>query len=425
MELFLRDVRCFRGPHTIPIRPLTILVGENSSGKSTVLAMLAAISEPDAPFAVDFNREPYELGGFDNIASRDPTTGSPASEFLVGYDIPNRRDSSSTASVRATFSSNGGAPVLSRVEGVSKTGALTLTLYGGRIQGTLTTSADQKEYKIDQAIRSDLFENPSWLIVSLLDRKVAATPERLERLYSLSEELFRGAPRSKSLAPIRSKPQRTHDRLRNEFQPEGSHIPYLLRANLAERTTRDRTALVQSLVLYGRESGLFDNIKIRQLGETSGDPFQLHVETGGLQSNLADVGYGVSQVLPVVVESLITDTWQRIIIQQPEVHLHPKAQAALGSFFARIVSKERKSFVVETHSDYFLDRVRKEVAEGSLKPTDVQILYFERSAGATNIYALSLDAMGNIDNAPTSYRRFFLDEELGLLMRGNRSVPDR
>lgn len=425
MELYLRDVRCFRGLHTIPIRPLTILVGENSSGKSTVLAMLAAISEPEAPFVVDFNREPYELGGFDNIASRDPVTGSPAQEFLVGYDIPIRRDSSSSANVRATFSSNGGAPTLRRVEGNSKAGKLALTIQGDRIQGKLTFSGDRKEYQIDQAIRSAFFENPSWLVVSLLERSVASTPEHIERLYSLSEGLFRSAPRSKSLAPIRSKPQRTHDRLRNEFQPEGSHIPYLLRANLAERTTRDRTALVHSLVLYGRESGLFENIKIRQLGQTSGDPFQLHVETGGLQSNLADVGYGVSQVLPVVVESLLTDAWQRIIIQQPEVHLHPKAQAALGSFFARIVSRERKSFVVETHSDYFLDRVRKEVAQGSLKPTDVQILYFERLAGASRVYALSLDAMGNVEDAPTSYRQFFLDEELSLLMRGSRSVPDR
>ena len=424
MDLHLRDVRCFRGPHTIPIRPFTILVGENSSGKSTVLAMLAAISDYDAPFAIDFNREPYELGGFDNIASRDGATDIRPPEFVVGYDIPQRAGSATKASVRASFSSNNGVPALRYLEGTSDAGTLVLTLQGGRIRGSMTLPDDGDGHEFDQPLPAPFPDSANWLLVSLVERSVASA-ERLSKVFALNETLFRSLPRTRSLAPIRSKPQRTHDRLRNDFQPEGSHVPYLLKAKLAERTTRDRTALIQSVAHYGRESGLFESIKIRQLGDSSGDPFQLHVETGGLQSNLADVGYGVSQVLPVVVESLITDIWRRIIIQQPEVHLHPKAQAALGSFFARIVAKERKSFVVETHSDYFLDRVRKEVANRTLKPSDVQILYFERTAGSTRLYPLSLDAMGNVQQAPASYRQFFIDEELGLLMRGGGSVLDR
>ena len=75
------------------------------------------------------------------------------------------------------------------------------------------------------------------------------------------------------------------------------------------------------------------------------------------------------------------------LLQQPEVHLHPSAQAALGSLFCRVASPDRQ-LIVETHSDHLLDRVRMEVRDGesNLKPEDVSILYFERGDLDVNMY---------------------------------------
>ena len=99
----------------------------------------------------------------------------------------------------------------------------------------------------------------------------------------------------------------------------------------------------------------------------------------GGRRNLADVGYGVSQVLPVVVECLLMPDNGVLALQQPEVHLHPKAQAELGSFFARFAAARPKATVlVETHSDYLLDRVRKEIADGTIAPDSVSFLFFSR-----------------------------------------------
>ena len=93
----------------------------------------------------------------------------------------------------------------------------------------------------------------------------------------------------------------------------------------------------------------------------------------GPQRNLIDVGYGVSQVLPIVTELLrgnsIMELFRGIppsifLLQQPEVHLHPSAQAALGSFFCQ-VAKPDHQLVVETHSDHLLDRVRMDVRDGT------------------------------------------------------------
>ncbi len=99
------------------------------------------------------------------------------------------------------------------------------------------------------------------------------------------------------------------------------------------------------------------------------------------------------------------------LLQQPEVHLHPSAQAALGNLFCQVAKPERQ-LVVETHSDHLLDRVRMDVRDGTtrLKPEDVSIFFFERGDLDVHIYSLRIDEEGNIGGAPGSYRRFFMEE---------------
>ena len=99
------------------------------------------------------------------------------------------------------------------------------------------------------------------------------------------------------------------------------------------------------------------------------------------------------------------------LLQQPEVHLHPSAQAALGSLFCEVASSGQQ-LIVETHSDHLLDRVRMDVRDGTtgLKPYDVSILFFERDDLAVRIHSLGFDRNGNVLNAPTGYRQFFMDE---------------
>ena len=175
-------------------------------------------------------------------------------------------------------------------------------------------------------------------------------------------------------------------------------------------------ALKNALEEFGHDAGLFDEISVRPLGKRGSEPFQMHVRKFGRRAkgpmrNLIDVGYGVSQVLPVVTELFRDNETPIFLLQQPEVHLHPSAQAALGSLFCRI-AEEHRQVVVETHSDHLLDRVRMDVRDGRprLKPEDVSILFFERSDLDVRIHSLRLDRQGNILDAPPSYRRFFMNE---------------
>jgi len=180
--------------------------------------------------------------------------------------------------------------------------------------------------------------------------------------------------------------------------------------------TKSWEALRKALERFGREAGLFDEITVKPLGKRGSEPFQMHVRKFGRRAkgplrNLVDVGYGVSQALPVITELFRDERTPMFLLQQPEAHLHPSAQAALGTLFCQ-VANWRRQLVVETHSDHLLDRVRMDVRDrvGKLQPEDVSILFFEREDLDVQIHSLRLDAEGNVVGAPPSYRRFFMEE---------------
>ena len=191
---------------------------------------------------------------------------------------------------------------------------------------------------------------------------------------------------------------------------------------LAEMYFRDKqgwAALKDQLEQFGKSSGLFEEISIRPLGKKDSEPFQVQVKKPGASGrgpkgpwrNLIDVGYGVNQALPLITELLRPDAPPLFLLQQPEVHLHPSAQAALGSLFCHVAGPERQ-LVVETHSDHLINRVRMDVRDGEtdLKPEDVSILYFQREDLHVRIHSLRIDDEGNILGAPDSYGQFFMDE---------------
>ena len=222
-------------------------------------------------------------------------------------------------------------------------------------------------------------------------------------------------------APVRSQPKRTYDPARTTPDPEGDYVPMYL-AQLVLREPKEWDSLKTRLQEFGRQAGLFTEIEIRRLGKVESAPFQIRLRKSGKQRkgpmrNLVDMGYGVSQVLPLITELLRHDGRRLVLLQQPEVHLHPSASAALGSLLSEIAGSRRgrnasRQLVVETHSDFIIDRIRMAVRDNSvgLRPQDVSILYFKREEQAVQVHSISVDRLGNIDGAPAGYRKFFMEE---------------
>ena len=218
-----------------------------------------------------------------------------------------------------------------------------------------------------------------------------------------------------SFAPIRSEPQRTYDPLINTETPSGSKIPVLLR-NLSFKKGRDWERLREKLIEFGEQSGLFTDIQVKNLGDLLSTSFQLKFNIRGAQAtNLIDVGYGISQILPILVYVLMTKN-HTFLMQQPEVHLHPKAHAVLTSLFIELTKQRNNNFIIETHSDHMIDRVRIEIMKGKIKPEDVSLIYLQAKGKDVEVYNLGFDRQANFSpDPPINYRGFFLKESHALL----------
>jgi hypothetical protein len=427
IRLQFEGIRCFPEAQDAIIRPLTLLVGENSSGKSTFLA-LCQIASSLLNNSIDqkypFNDPPFLLGAYDQIASYRGGRGGRAKSFFVTLSLGG---DPAEGSIRADFMSRNGQPSLRAWQFKVKDLLWQLVPDDDRGERALLISSDRgkKEIRgINALIAWDFFRLPSSYLADHWDMHPASkdfadvfSPHDIQLLAKTFNSISRAfGSRTYAMAPIRTSPARTYDPVSAEPKPEGSHVPMLL-ASLSRSAPRGQWAALQhELADFGSKSGLFEQIEVVRKGQKESDPFQIGVRSGGPSFNLVDVGYGVSQALPILVDTLQRSSADEVfLLQQPEVHLHPRAQAELGSFFVRQAAKKRR-FVIETHSDYLIDRVRMEVRRGThLKAEDVSLLYFDRQKHGAAIHNIELAPDGRIHNPPSGYRQFFLDEERDLL----------
>jgi hypothetical protein len=138
-------------------------------------------------------------------------------------------------------------------------------------------------------------------------------------------------------------------------------------------------------------------LNVRPLGK-SNDLFELRLSDKrrdkAIDSSLSDVGFGLSQLLPFLVQSLAKSD-QIITVEQPEVHIHPRLQADLGDLIADSASSDlRNQFIIETHSEHLMLRIQRLVRVGRLRKQDVCVLFVARGPDGAQIKELRLDDDG-------------------------------
>ena len=447
-QITLENYRCFRDKQVVRLAPLTLLVGENSTGKTSFMAMIRALWDIAYRQRIpNFNQDPYDLGSFDRISHKTTRHGNRPAEITAGFAIASRNSTAQTrpsTRFNVTFEKKGAVPIPVRrritkgeiwaevhtIDSLHKFHFETSrenvwqTDIPNYHRGLMDASGDPLP-SFNSFIRRLNFGERS----RISGKEQRDFPSLDEKDFRKGLELVRPFERpvrrpyfASSLyasAPVRSKPRRIYDlsSLTHESDPEGDYIPmYFAKLHSSDRKAWDK--LRASLENFGQQSGLFDEISMTSLGKHDSGFFQVQIrkfspKQKGAKHNLVDVGYGVSQVLPVITELLRPERPAIFLYQQPEVHLHPSAQAALGSLFCRTAGRNRRcQLIVETHSDYLLDRVRMDIRdnETALGPDDVSILFFERDGLSVGIHSLSLDQEGNVLYAPDSYRTFFLEE---------------
>jgi len=422
--IFLDNIRGFSNC-TVPLLKANFLVGENSTGKTSFLAILNLLSNPDFWMSQDFNTKEYNFGVFKDIVSA-------SSDKNKGFYIGLLRMKDNTPEIGDCF--------LFRFD--EKDGQPFISLFlqvKNKILSSIILQSNNMMYKIDDKL--DLNKPDPMDLFNLLINHVSTNKtgyKKLPKAFNQIPKHMIGAysavldslsKMSKKhdflmipalarnftwLAPIRTEPKRTYDGFNRSFSPDGGHTPYLIRKKL--RPGSKSTEFKLALESFGISSGLFKEVKVKEFGKDYSSPFELNIILNKHPLKINSVGYGVSQVLPVVVELLerVDNTW--FAIQQPEVHLHPKAQAALGELMFFAIASEDKHIFVETHSDYLIDRFRFSYKKFSGRRPAAQVLFFDRQEDSNKVYPIPITKTGEYStNQPDNFREFFLSEQLSLL----------
>ncbi len=416
-QFTMEEVRCFSERQTLEIRPLTFLVGENSTGKTTALACFHVLANYLRHGEVDFNSHPYSMGTF-----RDIVRNSRKKEKAFKLGIASEHANETVEwTVECVQKKGGIEPAVSSVTVKFVDGEIAFDIEDSLGHRPCLTAFDEKRnrYRIVSGPDISLDLGLDFFLRSLegpaegeiaLKKYLKAREKSTSTLYE-PWPIWRNVAVF-STAPIRSKPKRTYDAIREFNDPEGSDIPMQLMRIAA--TQKDNWATLKAqLVAFGKSSGLFQNIEVKNLGGALGSPFQLKFTVRGPNANLINVGYGVSQILPILVQILDVDADRKspfFLLQQPEVHLHPRAQAELSSLLVQLASTSNRAFIVETHSDYMIDRARIDIRKGHIQPEDVSLIYFEPKGNIVKVHNIGFDEMGNLVNVPAHYRDFFLKE---------------
>ena len=422
-QFTMEEVRCFAERQVFNIRPLTFLVGENSTGKTTVLGCFQVLANYLNDYGIGFNSAPYSMGVF-----RDIVRNSRKAEKVLKLGFTFRGTNEDIECSVEFVEKEGGVEPATRSAMLKFTdGEITLSTADNLESYIHLTSYDKERNQYHVDVNSDVWEgtSPFFLFERVIHMWLGQSEDEIALAnYLDKKKKHTGIPWAKieeylavfSISPIRSQPKRTYDPTEVFNDPEGGDVPEWLRwTKVIDQ--KQWTTLKARLVEFGKRSDLFQNIEVKNLGGSMGDPFQLKMKVRGPNSNIIDVGYGVSQILPILVYILEAPIFPGplmgppcFLLQQPEVHLHPRAQAELSSLLATLASKGNRAFIVETHSDYMIDRARIEIKKGNIRPEDVSLIYLEPKGRVVRVHNISFDKMANMEGVPPHYGEFFLKE---------------
>jgi AAA domain, putative AbiEii toxin, Type IV TA system/Protein of unknown function (DUF3696) len=217
------------------------------------------------------------------------------------------------------------------------------------------------------------------------------------------------------LGPLREDPQRQYTW--SGAQPVGVGIrgELVVDALLAARERGEKVkiapkkfrGLEQYVAHWLKQLDLVSEFKVEEVAAGS-SLYRVLVKRskGSAWVAITDVGFGVSQILPVLTLCFAAPIGSTIILEQPEIHLHPSVQAGLADVFIDAMKIRKVQLIVESHSEHFLQRLLRRVAESDVEADSTALYFCDNQGGASTISALDVDMFGSIRNWPD---RFFGD----------------
>lgn len=449
-QLDIKNFKNWSSTRPLRLAPITVFFGVNSAGKSSLLQFLLMLKQtaesPDRRRVLHpgDSQTPVELGTYRDLVYRHDLART--IEFLLEWDLPksllitdsikNITYQGDALSFRAAIDSDpsGGKQSVSSM-------AYRLTSDSSQLNVSITKSNGKEEYTLD-AVPYELVRNQGRAWKLKQPTRFYGFPDEVAAYYQnagftsdLVLELEKQLRRIQYLGPLRTSPSRSY--IWSGETPE--HVGWsgkraieaLLGAKRRKispgphKRTRPFEAVIASWL---QKMGLLESFEVKPIGEHRKE-YEVLVQTKASPTkvNLPDVGFGVSQILPVVVQCFYALPHTTILLEQPEIHLHPAVQSTLADLFIETIqSKENGEdraiqLIVESHSEHLLRRLQLRIAEGAIKPEDVALYWCKLGDDGSELEPLKTNLLGDIENWPDN----FFGDEMGEMARRLEAAAER
>jgi predicted ATPase len=411
---------------SIDIYPLTILAGANSSGKSSIiqplLLMKQTLEAPYDPGALLLNGPNVRFTSVDQLLTKLPKKEC-RDIFSVQIEVDKiyftrntfKKDKKKAIDIVEMRSQN--------EDGIS---VISPTMTNDAINSMISENLQRVYTHLISAnanVLKTVIRNRCFLEIGL---KLSPSEQIKDNFFrsSKSEAVSNYIRKIIHVPGLRGNPERTYqiNAIGDEFPGTFENYVASLIASWQDTKSFKLNKLGQSL----KALGLAEKVDIRKVDDT-----QVEVRVGHRRKNttdmvsIADVGFGVSQTLPVIVALIVADPRQLVYIEQPEIHLHPRAQAALADIVVEAVNRGVR-VTLETHSDLFLRRIQSLVAEDKLAHDHVKLHWFSKDEdGFTQVSTANLDADGSFGDWPEDFGDVDLQEESRYLDAADKKLAQK
>lgn len=443
-RLHFRNLKAWRDSGEIRLAPLTVLFGANSAGKTSIPQLLLLLKQtaesPDRKRALQLGdaRTLVELGRYEEVVHGHDVK-SPL-DFSLTWTLPEQLDVIDPQRKKAVHA-------------------------GDALRFDAVIRADEKRQPYVESLKYELLKGGKASLALEMARRqdgkgydLKAEHYRLRRHTGRAWQLppplrFYGFPEEATayyqntafasdlvlqlehllhsifyVGPLRENPRRLYawsGEIPDHVGEKGERAVEAILASgerLFNFKPREHTRQLDELVAERlRSMKLIEDFEVKPLGPNRNE-YEVLVRTGpkSAQVKVPDVGFGVSQVLPVIVECFYVPARSIVIMEQPEIHLHPGVQSELADLLidaihAREGGEERRcQFIIETHSEHFLRRLQLRIAQEQLQKEEAALYFVKGGADGAEIDELKVDEYGNIENWPAD---FFGDEMADMVAR--------
>jgi predicted ATPase len=448
-HLRIKNFKSWRDTGPIRLAPITVLFGSNSAGKSSIIQFLLMLKQtvesPDRRRVLHPGDEhtPVDLGTFRDLVYDHDEAQRVAFEVQwtlpesLSFLDPRTRERYSGEDLRFE-ASVGTEPKTSQV--VVETLEYTLGSKDGR--GLRVGMAPAKQgYKLTphgyKLVRNPgrAWQPPPPVRFYGFPDEVFSYYQNADFLASFTLSLERQFRGLQYLGPLRNRAKRAYTWAGEVPEHVGWSGERAVEALLAakdrqiSRGFKKRALSFPALVAaWLKQMGLLDSFEARSIAEHRKE-YEVVVKTKGSKEevNLTDVGFGISQILPVIVSCFYAAPHTTVLMEQPELHLHPAVQSEMADLFIEAIHARQRSldrgmqFIIESHSEHFLHRLQRRVAEEGLKKDEVALYFCENGVEGSELKPLPVDLYGNIANWPEG----FFGDEIGDLVAMTEAAARR